>query len=47
MQWTGRVAGFIAHTTPLIATLAAPIGGPLVVLALDGVGIGFVVNALG
>jgi hypothetical protein len=47
MQWTTRVARFIAHASPLISTLAAPIGGPVFVVALDGIGIGFVVYTLG
>jgi hypothetical protein len=46
MKWTGRIAKWIARASPLISTLAAPVGGPAVVAGLDAVGVGFVLYTL-
>jgi hypothetical protein len=45
MRWTGRIAAWVGRLSPLISTLAAP-AGLGVVLALDGIGLGFVVYTL-
>jgi hypothetical protein len=46
MIWTQRIAKLVSFSAPFISTLAAPIGGPLLVVALDGIGMGFVVTTL-
>lgn len=46
MIWTQRIAKLVSFAAPLISTLAAPIGGPLLVVALDGIGVGFVLTTL-
>jgi hypothetical protein len=45
MKWTARVAKWLSRLSPLICTLAP--GGPAAVVALDGVGVGYVVYTLG
>jgi hypothetical protein len=46
MVWTGRIAKWLGRAAPLISALAAPIGGPVVVAGLDGIGVGFVLYTL-
>ena len=46
MTWAGRIAKLISYSAPFISTLAVQFGGPLLVLALDGVGLGFVLSTL-
>jgi hypothetical protein len=46
MKWTGRIASGISILAPLISTLAAPVGGPALVIGLDGIGLGFVLYTL-
>lgn len=46
MKRMDTIAKLISHASPFISTLAAPVGGPLLVAALDGIGVGFVVGSL-
>jgi hypothetical protein len=48
MKWAGRIASAISYAAPLVSALAAPTagGGPLLLVTINGVGVGFVVSTL-
>jgi hypothetical protein len=46
MKWADTIGTLISHAAPFISTLGAPLGGPLLVVALESVGLGFVVGSL-
>jgi hypothetical protein len=46
MEWTAKVGQWLSWAGPFISTLAVHVGGPLLVVGLNAVGLGFVLYTL-